>query len=154
MSEHVATISWTRSGPEFLRGRYSREHTWSFDGGISVPASPSPAVVPTPWSNPANVDPEEAFVASVASCHMLTFLWLASKEGFVVDSYRDEAAGVMTKNERGVPWVSTITLRPVIVWSGDKLPTAVTIAHLHHLAHEQCFIANSIKTEVKVEAAA
>lgn len=154
MSEHVATISWTRSGPEFLRGRYSREHTWSFDGGISVPASPSPAVVPTPWSNPANVDPEEAFVASVASCHMLTFLWLASKEGFVADSYRDKAAGVMAKNERGVPWVSTITLRPVIVWSGDKLPTAVTIAHLHHLAHEQCFIANSIKTEVKVEAAA
>lgn len=154
MPEHVATISWTRSGPDFLKGRYSREHTWSFDGGITVPASPSPAVVPTPWSNPANVDPEEAFVASVASCHMLTLLWLASKEGFVADSYHDEAAGVMTKNERGVPWVSTITLRPVIVWSGDKQPTAVTIAHLHHLAHEQCFIANSIKTEVKVEVAA
>jgi organic hydroperoxide reductase OsmC/OhrA len=151
MSEHVATIRWARSGPDFLRGQYSREHTWSFDGGITVPASPSPLVVPKPWSNAANVDPEEAFIAAVSSCHMLTFLWLASKQGFVVDRYEDEAVGVMTKNERGVPWVSRITLRPRIVWSHEPQPNASELEHLHHGAHEQCFIANSIKTEVMVE---
>src|SRR5580698_6319426 len=101
MSEHKATISWNRTSPDFLSGKYSREHTWSFDGGITVPASPSPAVVPAPYSNPANIDPEEAFVASVSSCHMLTYLYLAYQQGFQVDSYHDEAAGMMTKNERG-----------------------------------------------------
>lgn len=151
MSEHKATIDWTRTGPDFAKGRYSREHTWSFDGGVTVAASPSPAVVPVPWSNPANVDPEEAFVAAIASCHMLTYLWVASRAGFTVDNYRDAAVGVMTKNERGVPWVSLVTLRPEIRYSGEKQPTADEIAHLHHLAHEQCFIANSVKTEVKVE---
>jgi len=150
MSEHTATIRWTRTGPDFLKGKYSREHTWTFDGGVTVPASPAPSVAPAPWSNPANVDPEEAFVASVSSCHMLTFLWLASKEGFIADSYEDEAAGVMTKNERGVPWVSTITLRPRIAWSGEKPPTPADLERLHHAAHEKCFIANSIKTQVTV----
>jgi organic hydroperoxide reductase OsmC/OhrA len=153
MSEHKATIEWQRNGPDFLKGRYSREHTWSFDGGVTVAASPSPAVVPVPWSNPAMVDPEEAFVAAVASCHMLTYLWVASRAGYVVESYRDVAVGVMTKNERGVPWVSLVTLRPVIVYGGEKQPTAAEIGQLHHFAHEQCFIANSIKTEVKVETA-
>lgn len=152
MSAHKATIDWQRREPDFLRGRYSREHTWSFDGGVTVPASPSPSVVPLPWSNAANVDPEEAFVAAVSSCHMLTFLWLASKAGFVVDSYRDEAVGVMTKNEHGVLWVSLVTLRPRIVYSGDKQPDATTEAELHHRAHEQCFIAQSIRSEVRVEA--
>ncbi len=151
MVEHKALISWKLQGSEFLKGRYSREHTWTFDGGFTVPASPSPSVVPTPWSNPAHVDPEEAFVASIASCHMLTFLFLAGKTGFQIDSYIDDAAGVMTKNERGVPWISTVTLRPKIEWSGEKRPTSEEIAQLHHHAHEQCFIANSIKTEVKVE---
>ena len=148
---HTATIRWSRTGPDFAKGNYSREHTWSFDGGVTVPASPSPSVVPAPWSNPACVDPEEAFVASVASCHLLTLLWLASKEGFVADSYEDEAAGVMTKNERGVLWVSTITLRPRIVWSGEKMPSLADEARLHHAAHEQCFIANSVKTDIRVE---
>jgi organic hydroperoxide reductase OsmC/OhrA len=151
MHEHKATIRWVRKDPDFLRGRYSREHTWTFDGGLTVPASPAPSVVPAPWSNAANVDPEEAFVASVSSCHMLTFLWLASKEGFTADSYEDEAAGVMSKNERGVPWVSVITLRPRIAWSGEKIPAAADLDRLHHHAHEQCFIANSIKAEVRVE---
>lgn len=151
MSEHKATIDWMRTGPDFAKGRYSREHTWSFDGGVTVPASPSPAVVPVPWSNPANVDPEEAFVAAIASCHMLTYLWVASRAGFTVDSYRDAAVGVMTKNERGVPWVSLVTLRPQIRYGGEKQPTPAEIEQLHHLAHEQCFIANSVKTEVKVE---
>jgi organic hydroperoxide reductase OsmC/OhrA len=150
MSEHQATIRWKRTSPDFLKGKYSREHTWSFDGGLTVPASPSPSVVPAPYSNPAHVDPEEAFVAAVSSCHMLTFLFLASRQGFQVESYEDTAVGVMTKNEKGVPWVSSITLRPQIVYSGEKLPTSADEERLHHLAHEQCFIANSIKTEVTV----
>src|SRR5580704_5659131 len=124
MSEHKANISWKFTSGDFLKGRYSREHTWTFDGGLTVPASPSPSVVPAPWSNPANVDPEEAYVASLSSCHMLTYLYLASKQGFQVDSYSDEAVGVMTKNEKGVPWVSSVTLHPRISYSGARLPTA------------------------------
>ena len=150
MSQHKAAIDWKLTSPDFLKGRYSREHTWTFDGGMTVAASPSPAVVPVPWSNPANVDPEEAFVASISSCHMLTWLFLASRAGYEVESYRDEAVGVLTKNENGVPWVSAVTLNPVIVYAGDKRPDAVEDARLHHLAHEQCFIANSVKTEVRV----
>jgi len=150
MSEHTATILWERTGNGFLSGRYSREHTWTFDGGVVVPASPSPSVVREPWSNPANVDPEEAFVASVSSCHMLTFLYLASREGLQVDRYEDAAVGVMTKNERGIPWVSRITLRPQIGYGGGRLPTPEDVDRLHHQAHEQCFIANSIRTEVVV----
>src|SRR5713101_8397702 len=114
MSEHKANISWKCTSADFLKGKYSREHTWTFDGGLSVPASPSPTVVPVPYSNPAHVDPEEAFVASLSSCHMLTYLYLASKQGFQVDSYEDEAVGSMAKDERGVPWVSSITLDPKI----------------------------------------
>jgi organic hydroperoxide reductase OsmC/OhrA len=151
VSGHKAIISWKRTSPDFLKGRYSREHTWTFDGGVIVPASPSPSVVPAPYSNPAHVDPEEAFVAAVSSCHMLTYLYLAYQQGFQVDSYRDEALGRMAKNERGVPWVSSIILHPQITYSGDKLPTAADEERLHHGAHEQCFIANSIKTEVTVE---
>jgi organic hydroperoxide reductase OsmC/OhrA len=154
MSEHKAIISWKRTSPDFLTGKYSREHTWTFDGGVTVPASASPSVVPVPWSNPANVDPEEAFVASISSCHMLTYLYLASRQGFQVDSYHDEAVGVMTKNEKGVPWVSSVTLHPRIAYSGAKLPTPADEEHLHHLAHEQCFIANSIKTQVTVNGVA
>ena len=150
MSKHRATISWQCTSKEFISGRYSREHTWSFDGGVVVPASPSPSVVPAPWSNPANVDPEEAYVAAVSSCHMLTFLYLAGKEGFQVDSYDDEAIGAMTKNERGTPWVSSVTLQPKIRYSGSKQPDSAEEARLHHEAHEQCFIAQSIKTEVTV----
>jgi organic hydroperoxide reductase OsmC/OhrA len=149
MSQHKATISWKRKGPDFLLGKYSREHTWTFDGGVTVPASPSPAVVPVPWSNPANVDPEEAYVASISSCHMLTFLHLACGKGFMVDSYDDEAVGVMAKNEKGVPWVAEVTLHPRIVY-GVKQPTPAEAEQLHHTAHEQCFIANSVKTRIVV----
>jgi organic hydroperoxide reductase OsmC/OhrA len=152
MSIHRATINWKCSSAEFVDGRYSREHTWSFDGGVVVPASPSPSVVPAPWSNPANVDPEEAYVAAVSSCHMLSFLYLAAKEGFQVDSYEDEAIGAMTKNERGTPWVSSVTLQPKIRYSGSKQPDPAEEARLHHEAHEQCFIAQSIKTEVTFRA--
>jgi len=150
MSEHKAIIDWKRTNPDFLKGRYSREHTWTFDGGLTVPASSSPSVVPVPYSNPASVDPEEAFVASLSSCHMLTFVFLASRQGFQLDSYRDEAIGVMSKNESGASWISSVTLNPKIVYSGDKTPTPEEEKKLHHLAHEQCFIANSVKTTVKV----
>jgi len=150
MSEHRAVIEWKLSGPDFLKGKYSREHCWSFDGGVTVPASPSPSVVPAPWSNPAHVDPEEAFVASISSCHMLTFLYLASLQGWLIESYRDEASGVMTKNEAGQFWVSAVTLRPQIIFGGGQTPSSGEVERLHHLAHEQCFIANSVKTLVTV----
>ncbi len=153
MAGYLAAVRWHRTGPDFLKGQYSRAHTWSFDGGVTVPASSSPHVVPVPWSDTAGVDPEEAFVASISSCHLLTFLWLASRAGFQVDRYEDDAVGVMSKNERGSPWVSAVTLRPNIVWSGAKLPAPSDIARLHHEAHQQCFIANSVKTEVTVQGA-
>jgi len=150
MSQHKATIDWNRGSAEFSKGRYSREHTWRFDGGLSVAASSSPAVVPVPWSNIAAIDPEEAFVASIASCHMLTFLHVARLAGFDIESYEDEAVGHTAPNEKRVPWVATVTLNPKIVYGGDKRPTAEEEAHLHHLAHEQCFISQSVKTAVTV----
>ena len=151
MSEHKAKISWTQTQGDFLKGTYSREHTWTFDGGMTVPASSSPAAVRVPFSNPANVDPEEAYVASLSSCHMLTFLYVASRKGFEISVYEDEAVGVMTKNERGIPWVSSVALHPRITYSGDRKPTAEEETQLHHDAHAGCFIANSVKTDVKVE---
>ena len=153
MSEHKAIINWQRNNADFLKGRYSREHTWSFDGGAVVPASASPANVPGPYANAACVDPEEAFVASISSCHMLWFLFLASKQGFEVESYRDEAVGAMTKNEKCISWVSSVTLNPRIAYTGTKQPSRAEEDRLHHLAHEQCFIANSIKTQVSVRSA-
>lgn len=150
MSAHHATIRWKNTGPDFLGRRYSREHTLHFDGGAVVPGSPSPHIVPAPWSNAAAVDPEECFVAAVASCHMLWFLHVACDAGFLVESYDDEAEGLMTKNERGILWISQITLRPRLAWGGGKQPAAEEVAHLHHLAHEQCFIANSIRTDVRI----
>jgi organic hydroperoxide reductase OsmC/OhrA len=150
MSEHIAIVSWKCSSPDFVKGRYSREHTWTFDGGVTISASPSPAIVPAPWSNPAHVDPEEAYVASISSCHMLIFLWLASRQGFSVESYDDKAVGAMTKNERGVPWISSVILRPKIVYGGDRRPTPADEERLHHEAHEQCFIANSVNTRIEV----
>lgn len=151
MSEHKAIIRWQNSGPDFLKGKYSREHTWTFDGGVTVNASASPSVVPAPYSNPAHVDPEEAFVAAVSSCHMLTFVYLANRQGFQVDSYEDQAIGMMTKDQAGIPWVSSITLNPKIAYGGPKRPTTEEEERLHHLAHQQCFIANSIKTRVTVK---
>jgi organic hydroperoxide reductase OsmC/OhrA len=151
MSKHKATIRWIFSEGDFLKGKYSREHTWGFDGGATIAASPSPSVVPVPYSNPAMVDPEEAYVASIASCHMLTFLFLASRQGFQIERYEDEAVGSMTKNERGVPWVSQVILRPRIEYTGEKRPTAEQEHQLHHAAHEQCFIAASVKTDIRVE---
>ena len=154
MAEHKALIEWKRTSEEFLKGKYSREHTWTFDGGLTVPASPAPSVVPVPFSNPAHVDPEEAYVAAISSCHMLTYLHVASRQGFQIDSYRDESVGTMAKNEKGIPWVASVVLHPQIAYSGPKLPTPADEEKLHHLAHEHCFIANSIKTAVTVGGAA
>lgn len=150
MSQHTATITWNAATPDFMQGRYSREHTWSFDGGLTVPASASPAVVRPPMSNPANIDPEEAYVASISSCHMLTFLHVARRAGFHIDAYVDEAVGHTTPNERKVPWVSTVTLNPKITYGGERRPTPEEEARLHHQAHDECFIAQSVKTEIKV----
>lgn len=150
MSEHKAIIEWERNSPDFLAGKYSREHTWVFDGGARVAASSSPSVVRVPFSNPACVDPEEAFVASISSCHMLWYLSLAAQQGFQVDRYRDEVAGLMTKNEDGAMWISSVRLDPKITYSGDKRPSPEDEERLHHQAHERCFIANSIKTSVTI----
>lgn len=150
MSEYKATIKWQRTSTDFLKGRYSREHTWAFDGGVTVRASASPSTVPVPYSNPAHVDPEEAFVAAISSCHMLTFLYLACKAGFQIDNYEDEAVGLMTKNEKGVPWISSVRLNPRITFGREKSPGPAEEERLHHQAHEQCFIANSVKTKILV----
>jgi organic hydroperoxide reductase OsmC/OhrA len=148
--EYRATVSWTRNGETFSDNRYSRGHLWSFDGGIQVPASSSPSVVPLPLSREDAVDPEEAFVAAISSCHMLTFLSIAAKKRFVVDAYEDRAVGVMTKNDKGKLFISKVTLDPTIEFSGEKRPTPEQIADMHHLAHQECFIANSVLTEIVV----
>ena len=153
MTEHVATILWTGDGTEFTKGRFSRAHTWAFDGGITVAGSASPSVVPAPMSRTDAIDPEEAFVASLSSCHMLTFLFFAARKGFAITRYEDKAVGILTKNAKGKLFVSKVTLRPAIAFAGDKTPNATELADLHHLAHEECFIANSVLTEVVVESA-
>ena len=151
MSTYTATVRWTRSGEgSFTKGQYSRAHEWAFDGGAVVAASPSPHIVPAPWSDPAGVDPEEAFVASLSSCHMLFFLDFARRDGWVVDAYVDEAEGVLEKRGDGKMAMTRVTLRPKIAWDGTW-PSAAVIADLHHRAHEACFIANSVTTEVVVE---
>ena len=148
--EYTAKVLWNRDGAAFTDGRYSRGHSWSFDGGIEVAASASPSVVPLPMSREDAVDPEEAFVAAVSSCHMLTFLAIAGKKRFIVDRYEDNAVGIMTKNANGRLFVSKITLDPVIEFSGDKRPSPEQLAELHHLSHQECFIANSVLTEIVV----
>ena len=149
VSEYGATVRWARGDQPFLDQKYSRGHTWEFDGGASVAASSSPKVVPLPMSVAENVDPEEAFVASLASCHLLFFLYFAAKRGFVLDSYVDEAVGIVAKNAAGKLAVTNVTLRPVTVFSGDKQPTAQELSEMHHEAHDNCFIANSVTTEVE-----
>lgn len=150
MSEYIATISWQRNGAVFTDNKYSRVHQWKFDGGVTVPGSSSPHVVRLPFSDPSAVDPEEAFVASLSSCHMLTFLYIAAKRGFVVDSYEDQALGVMAKNGVGKLAMTVVTLRPKIVFSGRE-PTSEESDSMHHQAHEECFIASSVNTDVRCE---
>jgi organic hydroperoxide reductase OsmC/OhrA len=150
MGEYKATIRWEDSTGTFRDGKFYRAHTWTFDGGVTVPASSSPQVVRVPYSDPAGVDPEEAFVASIASCHMLTFLYLAQKRGFDVARYEDDAVGVMTKNEQRVSWVSSVVLSPRISYRGERVPTREELDRVHAEAHHECFIANSVKTDIRV----
>ena len=147
MSDHSATITWDRGDATFSDGRYSRAHCWQFDGGVSVIASASPDVVPLLFSRADAVDPEEAFVAALASCHMLWFLDLARRAGFIVESYRDQARGEMRKTDDGGFWIQAVHLYPQTSWQGDA-PDPVKLSDLHHLARGSCFIANSVKSEI------
>lgn len=147
----IATIEWQRGDQDFLSDEYSRAHEWRFDGGICVAASASPEIVPLPWSKAENVDPEEAFVASLSSCHMLFFLSIAAKQGFQIDTYVDNAKGAMGKRADGKLFVESVTLRPLIAWSGAKQLTPANIDKIHQLAHHNCFIANSVITNVNIE---
>ena len=152
MSEHSAEIVWERdAAQDFLGNRYSRRHLLRFDGGLAVPGSSAPSSVPLPMSDAAAVDPEEAFVASLASCHMLWFLAIAAKRRFIVDRYVDAARGVMARNEQGKLAMTLVTLRPAVTFSGVHRPSVDELTELHHKAHEECFIANSVKTEVRCE---
>ena len=151
MSVYVAEVNWSlREGEDFLRGRYSRAHEISFDGGVRMPGSASPQVVPAPWSLESAVDPEEAFVAAISACHMLTFLHKAREAGLVVASYGDRAEGVIGRGPDGRMAVARVTLRPAIVYLGNS-PTAAELDYLHRAAHRDCFIANSVNTEIRVE---
>src|SRR5215212_7231377 len=151
MSTYTATIRWSRTREgDFAKGQYSRAHEWAFDGGAVVPASASPHIVPAPWSDAAGVDPEEAFIASLASCHMLFFVDFARRAGLVIEGYVDEAEGVLDKRADGKMAMIRVTLRPRVTWVGDR-PEGATLADLQHRAHEACFIANSVTTEVIVQ---
>ena len=151
MSTYTAGIRWCRREQKFTDNRYSSAHTWHFDGGSVVPASSSPAVVPLPMSDAGAVDPEEAFVASLSSCHLLWFLSIAAKRGYTVDSYTDDACGVMARNAAGKLAMTAVTLRPLVTFSGPKLPDRAALDALHHAAHAECFIAASIRSEVVIE---
>jgi organic hydroperoxide reductase OsmC/OhrA len=147
MSEHKISLTWKRRDKPFEYQKYSRDHTWKLDGGQEIQASAAPAYL----GNPQLIDPEEAFVASLSSCHMLTFLAIAAKKKFVLDEYVDEAVGIMEKNAQGRFAITRVTLRQQLKFSGDKQPTPQEIEEMNHAAHEQCFIANSVKTEITIQ---
>lgn len=149
MSNYLATVKWERGDQPFTDNKYKRAHTWSFDGGVVVPASPSPSVVPPPLSEEAAIDPEEGFVASLSSCHMLWFLDLARRAGLVVDSYEDNAVGHMARREDRTFWIDKVELNPILQWSGDT-PSTDQVHALHEEAHRLCFIANSVKSDIVV----
>jgi organic hydroperoxide reductase OsmC/OhrA len=151
MAQYSAEIIWERGDAVFLDNRYSRRHRWRFDGGLEVPGSSAPQSVPVPMSDPTAVDPEEAFIASLSSCHMLWFLAIAGKRKFRIDRYRDQATGVLEKNGAGKWWVSVVTLHPEVQFSGELLPTPQQIEDMHHSAHTECYIANSVSSQVRVE---
>jgi organic hydroperoxide reductase OsmC/OhrA len=148
--DYRATVAWRFEGEDFAKGRYTRAHEWRFDKGVVVPASASPGVVPAPYIREDAVDPEEAFVAALSSCHMLTFIDLARHAGLILQSYEDEAVGVMEEIAPKRRAVTKVTLRPKIVFGGPA-PDKAKLDELHHRAHEICFIANSVKTEITVE---
>lgn len=153
MVNYQATITWQRMPNEvFIDRRYSRAHQWVFDGGATVAASASPHIVPLPYSRAENVDPEEAFIATLSSCHMLFFLSIAAEQGWCVDRYEDKASGTLAQNAEGKMAMTEVILQPEVVFSGERCPSPQDEKHLHHLAHEKCFIANSVKTKVVVSA--
>jgi organic hydroperoxide reductase OsmC/OhrA len=151
MDTYSAEILWKREGQNFLGNRYSRKHVIKFDGGAQLAGSSSPQVVPVPQSDPAGVDPEEMFVAAISSCHMLWFLAIAAKRRYEVDQYADAAVGIMERNEKGKLAISTVTLKPSVQFSGTHLPSREEIDAMHQIAHEECFIANSVNCAVRIE---
>jgi len=151
MSRYTAEILWERGNQAFLDRQYSRKHVWRFDGGLEIPASSSPQVVPLPLSEERAVDPEEAFVAALSSCHLLWFLSIAAKRGFCVDQYRDPAVGLMARNSEGRVAVTVVTLYPQVLFSGAVQPTWEQVLEMHRKAHQECYIANSVKSEVRCE---
>jgi organic hydroperoxide reductase OsmC/OhrA len=154
MAHYQAQIFWQRQREEpFLDLRYSRAHSWKFDGGVVVPASSAVHSVPLPYSKAENVDPEEGLVAAISSCHMLTFLYVAAKARFIVDSYDDTAVGTMAKDSRGRQAITTVVLAPQILFSGAREPNDEIVQQLHHDAHEQCYVANSVRSEISVAGA-
>ena len=149
--KYTASIFWKKKETEsFTDNKYSRGHTWVFDGGVELPASASPQVVPLPMSDESAVDPEEAFVAAISSCHMLFFLSIAASSNYIIETYDDQAEGIMSKNEHGQMVMGDIILKPKIVFSGTTIPTAEQIAELHNSAHHKCYLANSIKSTIKI----
>jgi organic hydroperoxide reductase OsmC/OhrA len=152
MITYEATVKWERGADEpFTDQRYSRRHRWLFDGGAEVLASSSPHSVRVPFSDPAAVDPEEALVAALSSCHMLFFLWFAARRGFAVASYTDKAIGEMAREPDGKEWIKRVSLRPEVVFDGEKRPSEADVDEMHHVSHEACYIANTVKSEVVVE---
>jgi organic hydroperoxide reductase OsmC/OhrA len=150
MATYTANLIWTRDDAVFTDGQYSRAHEIAFDGGVTMPASSSPHVVKLPLSREDAVDPEEMFVASLSSCHMLFFLDFSRRAGFVIDAYSDQAEGVMGKDERGRIAMTQVKLNPIVIWAGEKQPTPEEVRELHHKAHEACFIANSFRGDVAI----
>ncbi len=152
MSQYGATVKWQRQPSEvFHDNQYSRGHEWQFDGGVTVPASASPHIVPLPLSMAENVDPEEAMIAALSSCHMLVFLSIAAKKRYVVESYEDQAIGTLAPNQEGKTALTQVVLRPKVIFSGEKQPSMAMLEKMHHQSHENCFIANSVKTEVTTQ---
>lgn len=152
MSQHGATVKWQRQPSEvFHDNQYSRGHEWQFDGGVTVPASASPHIVPLPLSVAENIDPEEAMIAALSSCHMLVFLSIAAKKRYVVESYEDQAIGTLAPNQEGKTALTQVVLRPKVIFSGEKQPSVEMLEKMHHQSHENCFIANSVKTEVTTQ---
>ena len=149
--KQLVKISWSRNNTElFIDGKYSRKHLWTFDGGSEIVASSSPDVVPLPYSIENAVDPEEAFVASLSSCHMLFFLSIAASKKFTIEKYIDEAEGILDKNAEGIMMMVSVTLKPKVVFSGNKIPTIEQIDEIHHLAHERCFLASSVRSQLNI----
>ncbi len=151
MSKYTATVRWSRDSENFTDNKYSRVHQWSFDSGQVIRASASPNVVPTPYADPSAVDPEEAFLASLSSCHMLWFLSLAAKSGFIIEAYKDEATGILAENKQGKLAITSVTLHPSVRYASETPPNKKQNDHLHREASKKCFIANSVKTDVQVE---